>query len=225
MKGLSPDKHLTIEKKCRGSSGTQKSTYSGFTFHLLQLLSRIETLIERLAFKSQLFGIAFKFSVGKSQRGTGAGKELIMVFPELCLFSGALHRLGCKLRRLTENSKVAVDKFDLSRTNVFFIEQGQSCLPEFSAEAALKVRELNECNWSFISSSLRAVLGQICKDLVSFYWLSQSACAKEQSHYQTQRRDPTGINSIHCLPVPETEIKNQLPESGKFLQKKESGNL
>ena len=175
MKGLSPDKHLAIEKECRGSSGTQKKCYSGFTFHLLQLLSRIETLIERLAFKSQLFGIAFKLSVGESQRGTGAGKELIMVFPKLSLFSGALRALSRNLRRLTENSKVAVDKFDLSRTDVFFIKQGQSCLPEFSAEAASKVGELNECNWSVISSSLRAVPGQIPKDLVSFYWLSQSA--------------------------------------------------
>ena len=182
MKGLSPNKQLAIEKECRGSSGTQKSTYSGFTFHLLQILSRIETLIERLAFESQLFGIAFKFSVGKSQRGAGAGKELVVLSPELSLFSRALRPLGRKLRWLTENSKVAVDKPDLSRTDVFFIEQGQSCLPEFSAEAALKIRELNECNWSFISSSLRAVLGQICKDLVSFYWLSSSTCAKEQSH-------------------------------------------
>jgi hypothetical protein len=72
---------------------------------------------------------------------------------------------------------VAVDKFDLSRTNVFFIEQGQSCLPEFSAEATSEIRKFDECNWSFIASSARAVFGQICEDLVSFYWLRYRAPA------------------------------------------------
>jgi hypothetical protein len=72
---------------------------------------------------------------------------------------------------------VAVDKFDLSRTNVFFIKQGQSCLPEFSAEAALKIRELNECNWSFISSSLRALFGQVGEYILSCCALRHSAPA------------------------------------------------
>ena len=139
FEGLSPDKQLAIEKECRRTSDTQKRRYSGFTFHLLQMLSGIETLIEGLAFESQLFGVAFKLSVSKSQRGTGAGKELVMIFPELCLFSGALRRLSRNLRRLTENSKVAVNKSNLSRTNVFFIEQGQSRLPEFAAETASEI--------------------------------------------------------------------------------------
>jgi hypothetical protein len=147
------------------------------------MLFRIETLIEGFYLESQLLRIAFELRVGKTQRGTGAGKELVMVFPKLSLISGALRRLGRKLRWLAENSKVTINKFDLSRTNVFFIEQRQSCLPEFAAEAAAKVRELDEDDRSFIAPSLRAVFGSIRKDVVSFCWLSQSALAQERNQH------------------------------------------
>ena len=109
-----------------------------------------------------------------------------MIGPKISPFTGALCGLGSSRRMLSQNSKMPIDKFNLSRADVFFLDQGQGCLPELTAEAALEVGEFNECDRGLVASFRRTVFSQIGKNVFPACRLRQGTPTKKEKHCQAE---------------------------------------